>query len=251
MKTMGENKTENSGKTSLRLRVSASPRHNIGIKVAIYGGTFDPVHNGHFSIAEGVAKLFDLDEVIFVPAFVAPHKRDVKSSAALHRYAMLALATQGKEKFRVSAIELDAPEKPFTIQTLSHFQKEWGESVRQFFIMGADSWADIKTWHDWENLLLMTNHIVVTRPGYELETNHVTQNVRERIVDIRGMEQEEVHILLEQESESKIFVTDIVEINVSASQIRQDVRDGKEGWKKSVPASVAEYIKKYQLYRGI
>lgn len=248
MKMMSENKKERSGETSPRLRVSASPCHS----VAIYGGTFDPVHNGHFSIADGVSTLFDLDEVIFVPAFVAPHKRDVKSSAALHRYAMLALATQEEQKFRVSTIELDAPEKPFTIQTLSHFQKEWGESVRQFFIMGADSWADIKTWHDWENLLLMTDHIVVTRPGYELETDHVTQNVRKRIVDIRGMEQKDVHKLLEQEeSEPKIFVTDIVEMNVSASQIRQDVRDGKEEWKENVPVSVIEYIEKYQLYKEL
>jgi nicotinate-nucleotide adenylyltransferase len=237
---------EDKKKSSPILPFSLSPL----LRVAVYGGTFDPVHNGHLSIAHCVSELFDIDEILFMPAFVAPHKRDVKSSSAWHRYAMLALATQNESKFRLSTIELDAPEKPFTIQTLSRLQEMFGDGVKLFFIMGADSWMDIRTWHDWENLLLMTNHIVVTRPSYELETSHITQEARERIVDVRVKETKDVHEILKQENESKIYVTDAVQMDVSASKIRQDVRDGKENWTNDVPVSVAEYIKKYQLYRS-
>lgn len=219
-------------------------------RIAVYGGTFDPVHNGHLAIAKSILTLFDLDEILFVPAFVAPHKRDVKSSAAWHRYAMLALETKDEPKLRLSTIELDAPEKPFTIQTLSRLQNEWGDSIRQFFIMGADSWADIRTWRDWEELLLMTNHIVVTRPGYKLDASHITQEARARIVDICGKETEEVHNILEGESEPKIYVTDAMQIDISASKIRQKVGEGKVDWVKDVPVSVAGYIKKYKLYKG-
>jgi nicotinate-nucleotide adenylyltransferase len=218
-------------------------------RIAVYGGTFDPVHNGHLAIAQSLSQLFDLDEILFVPAFIAPHKRDVKSSAAWHRYAMLALETQDEPKMRLSIIELDAPEKPFTIQTLSRLQNEWSDSVRQFFIMGADSWADIRTWRDWEKLLLMTNHIVVTRPGYKLDADHVTQEARERIIDICGKEPKEVHEILHRVREPRIYVADAVQMDVSASGIRQKVREGKEDWVNDVPVSVADYIRKYELYK--
>lgn len=248
---MEENKTENQNKTPPSLSYSFSPLLPYSLtpllRVAVYGGTFDPVHKGHLAIAHSVSELFEIDRVLFIPAFVAPHKRDVKSSSAWHRYAMLALATQDEKKFKLSTIELDAPEKPFTIQTLSRLQEMFGGDVKLFFIMGADSWLDIRTWHDWENLLLTNNHIVITRPNYDLAMNHVTEAVREKIIDVRGKDKNEVHELLK--SESKIYVTDVVQMDVSASKIRQDVREGNENWTNGVPVSVVEYIKKYQLYK--
>lgn len=218
-------------------------------KIAVYGGTFDPVHNGHLSIAKKASELFALDQVLFIPAFIAPHKRGAKSAPAINRYAMLALATQDEPEFCVSTIELDAPEKPYTVETLSRLKEECGDGVKLFFIMGADSWLDIKTWRDWENLLLMTNHIVVTRPNYKLETGHVTDAIRERVADVRGLDRREVERILEQTNEPRIYVTDVVEMDVSASKIRQEIKEGKDDWTSDVPASVAEYIKKYQLYK--
>ena len=92
-------------------------------RIAVYGGTFDPVHVGHAAVARSLLKLFGLDEVVFVPAFVAPHKRDRRVSPAFDRYAMLALATQSREDFRVSTVELDAPERPYTWETLSRMRE--------------------------------------------------------------------------------------------------------------------------------
>ncbi len=217
-------------------------------RVALYGGTFDPIHKGHVAVAEGLSKLFALDEVLFIPAHVAPHKRAGVVTPALHRYAMLALATQSEDAFRVSTVELDAPERPYTWETLSRMRETLGSEASVFFVMGADSWADITTWREWERVLSLSNHIVVTRPGYELGTGHVTPAVRERIVDLRGGAGE-----IKDESEGrKIYVTDAVQLDISATEVREAVREGREeDWPKLVPPPVADYIRKYGLYREV
>ena len=143
-------------------------------RIAFYGGTFDPVHLGHLTVASTVSRIFEIDELLFVPAWIAPHKRDREVTPAIHRYAMLALATQHDARLRISRFELEAPDRSYTVETLAHFRAELGESAELFFVMGADSWAEIKTWREWERLLTMTNHIVVTRPGYEIETTGMT-----------------------------------------------------------------------------
>ncbi|HEX7957202.1 MAG TPA: nicotinate (nicotinamide) nucleotide adenylyltransferase, partial [Pyrinomonadaceae bacterium] len=168
-------------------------------RVALYGGTFDPVHVGHTAVARNLLGLFGLDEVLFIPAFVAPHKRERKVSPALDRHAMLALATQGEAGFRVSAVELTAPERPYTVETLTRFRESWGDGVRLFFVMGADSWEEITTWREWGRVLTLTDQLVVTRPGYELSTGHVTEEIRGRVVDVRGATRERVERELEDE----------------------------------------------------
>src|SRR6185503_12838676 len=128
------------------------------LRVALYGGTFDPVHVGHLDVARRLQELFALDLVLFIPAHVAPHKRKSSVSPALHRYTMLALATQNDERLRVSTIELDAPEQPYTIETLERMQAALGDRAQLFFVMGADSWSEITTWHQWERVLSACNH---------------------------------------------------------------------------------------------
>jgi nicotinate-nucleotide adenylyltransferase len=219
-------------------------------RIALYGGTFDPVHKGHIAVAEGLSKLFALDEVLFIPAYVAPHKRAGAVTPALHRHAMLALATQSREDFRVSTVELDQPERPYTWETLSLMRETLGSDAAVFFVMGADSWADITTWREWERVLSLSNHIVVTRPGYELGTEHVTPEVRERIVDLRSRQGENAAGGIEDGSGGpKIYVTDAVQLDISATAIRRAVREGRDGdWAKLVQPPVADYIRKYGLY---
>jgi len=218
-------------------------------RIAIYGGTFDPVHDGHLAVAQNVLSLFALDEVLFIPAHVAPHKRGREVTPGLERYAMLALATQSYERLRISTIELDAPERPYTIDTLARLQAEVGPQARLFFMMGADSWADITTWREWEKLLRMSDHIVVTRPGYEMNAEHVTEDVRERIVDLRGAQAEAAAREAGGAVGPKIYVTDAVLMDVSATEIRRSIREGRtDALSRLVPAPVADYIKKYRLY---
>lgn len=216
-------------------------------RIAFYGGSFDPVHNGHLAIAGKLVELFQFDEFYFVPAHHAPHKRDKKVSSPFCRYAMLALATQDEPKIKVSTIELEAPERPYTIETLTKQKAHYGDAAQIFFVMGADSWNEIDTWREWQKLLMLTNFVVVTRPNFPIETAHVTAEITERIVDLRGLSDEETASEIKREG---IFVTDAVLLDVSATKIRQEIslQNGAD-WRKLVSAPVAAFIEKYKLYQ--
>jgi nicotinate-nucleotide adenylyltransferase len=221
-------------------------------RIAVYGGTFDPVHVGHMAVARGLMESFDLDEVLFMPAHTAPHKRDIRVSLPLHRYSMLALATQNDDALRISTVELEAPEKPYTFETVARVQDEMGSSARLFFVMGADSWSEITSWREWERLLLMTDHIVVARPGYDLGVAHVTSWLRERIVDLRGKDKTELSSLIDENEGSNIYVTDAVFMNVSATAVRESITTRRDlEWTSQVPSEVSNYIKKYGLYKKV
>jgi nicotinate-nucleotide adenylyltransferase len=219
-------------------------------RIAIYGGTFDPVHSGHLQIARRVLQLFAIDEFLFVPARVAPHKLDRAVSSALHRYAMLVLATKADPRLCVSTFELERPERQFTVDTLGYFRSRIGESADLFFVMGADSWTEITTWREWQRLLTLANLIVVTRPGYEISAEAVGQAVAANVVDVRGLTEEDASRGLVPGAQ-KIFLTDAVMLDVSATEIRTAARkDLRERLEKLVPLEVADYIRKYQLYRN-
>src|SRR5215211_1470960 len=195
-------------------------------RIALYGGTFDPVHLGHVEVARRVLALFEIEKVVFIPAQIAPHKVGRPVTEPIHRYAMLALATQDDPELVISTFELDAPDRRYTVDTIAEFQRRLGADTELFFIMGADSWSEITTWRDWERLLKMTNHIVVTRPGYEVAP--APPGLTERI-----------------------FFTDAVMKDISATNIRRFATEGPvDELEKLVPKPVADYIKKYGIYRN-
>lgn len=212
-------------------------------KIAFYGGSFDPVHRGHLAIGDALLSQFRLDEFVFIPAFHAPHKRRTKPTSAYDRYAMLCLATQGREDISVSRMEFDMPERPFSIETLGRLNEIYPND-QIFFVMGADSWMDIRTWREWEKVLSVSDHIVVTRPGYEIGFDHVTAEIRERIIDLRG------GVRPNTESDiNHIFITDAVSMDISATEIRGKIGTNDPTWRDDVPGEVANYIEKYQIYK--
>ena len=213
-------------------------------RIAFYGGTFDPVHCGHIQVARNLLSLFDLDQFVFLPAFHAPHKPDRVPTSAYHRFAMLVLATQHEKRISVSTLELDHRQKRYTVETLPELMALHPDT-EIFFVMGADSWVDIKTWREWERVLLMANQIVVTRPGYEITIDHVSDAVRERIVDLRRQTKR-----TRLDGEPRIYITDAVKADVSATDIRDDIgEDARFDRVDDVPQEVAKYIEKYELYR--
>lgn len=194
-------------------------------RIALYGGTFDPVHLGHLEVARRVSALFEIEKVVFIPAQLAPHKVGRSVTEPIHRYAMLALATQNDPELVISTFELDAPDRRYTVDTVAEFQRMLGGDAELFFIMGADSWSEITTWREWERLLKMANHIVVTRPGYEVAP------APEGLGD-------------------RIFFTDAVMKDISATNIRRLASEGHyDELEQLVPQSVVNYIKKYGIYR--
>ena len=198
-------------------------------RIALYGGTFDPVHIGHLEVARRVSQLFEIEKVLFIPAQVAPHKIGRPVTEPIHRYAMLALATQNDPQLSISTFELDAPDRRYTVDTIANFQRALGDSTELFFIMGADSWAEITTWREWERLLAMINFIVVTRPGYEPGTG-LQENARA----------------------PNLFFTDVVMNDVSATNIRRLARERHfDELAGLLPEPVLEYIKKYEIYREL
>jgi len=225
-------------------------------RIAFYGGSFDPPHNGHLTIARRLTKLFALDEFVFIPAFHAPHKKDKKPTSAFHRFAMLSLATNDKPKMRVSKTELDAPEKPYTYETQTKLKRKL-KGAEIFFVIGADSWQEINTWREWERVLTITNIIVVTRPGSEISFSHVTERIGKKIVDLRKettqpLKNSERRIANSQQQtktkDQKIYITDAVNLDVSSTEIRQRIHARENDWSELLPRAVAKYIEKYEIY---
>ena len=219
-------------------------------RVAIYGGTFDPVHNGHVEVARRVLQLFELEEVIFVPACVPPHKRNANITSAFHRFAMLALATEQDQKLRVATVELDEPQYPYAVDTVGRIRAALGEQSELFFLMGADSWLEIKSWHEWRRLLTLCNFIVMTRPGYELD-RAAAADMPIPVVNVFGVVGRQWDIMRMDNATPHAFLTDAVSSDISAARIRAAVRSGDyTSLKVMVPAAVATYIEKYDLYKN-
>ena len=230
-------------------------------RIAFYGGSFDPVHRGHLAIAHTLLEQFELDEFVFIPAFHAPHKMRSQPTSAYDRFAMLCLVTEKEPSVTVSKMEIEMPERPYSVETLTRLNEE-RPNDKIFFVMGADSWMEITAWREWEKVLSLSNHIVVTRPGVEIEVSHVTDEIRSRIVDLRkkegekrsrGVEESEPESLSNPQSAIRnpqsIFITDAVNLDISATDIRRRIRENVESWQKDVPAEVANYIEKYQIYK--
>ena len=253
-------------------------------RIGIYGGTFDPVHYGHLNVAEAVLSAFALDRIIFVPAFTPPHKRKRMISSPFHRMAMLALATADSPKLFVSTVELEAPSRPYTIETLGRLRTEL-QPARLFFMMGADSFIDVTSWRDYETILSEYDVIVATRPGYqgpggydgaqrneeaaEALDSRLSPQLRKAIVDLRGGARPSIADLAIADlaiadlasadlasadlasadlKSSRIYLTDYVSVDVSATGIREAVEQGRS-IDNLVPPSVAAYIEKYRIYQ--
>src|SRR5207247_5440109 len=130
------------------------------MRIAILGGSFEPIHNGHLAAAESVAETFQVDELHFVPAFTPPHKTSRGMTSPFHRFAMVALATISIDRFRTSTIEVDALEKRYTVETLEAMKKSFQRS-ELLFVIGTDMYQEIESWGDYRRVLEVACQVVV------------------------------------------------------------------------------------------
>lgn len=156
---------------------------------------------------------------------------------------MLCIATNDLDNVSVSTMEIDLPEKPYTVETLTRINEEHPDDSI-FFVMGADSWMDITTWREWEKVLTMSNHIVVTRPGVEIGFDHVPEVIRSRIIDLRQDGEKRSNA-----EEKSVYITDAIQLDVSATEIRERIQTGGPDRFSELPIEVAKYIEKYQIYK--
>jgi nicotinate-nucleotide adenylyltransferase len=197
-------------------------------RIGIYGGTFDPVHQGHLVAATEVWSALRLDRLVFMPAGQPPHKRDLAISEAQHRVRMLELATAGRDHFALSTLDL-APDRPsYTADLLAHIRTAWGAAHELFFVMGEDSLRDFPRWHAPEQVAALAQLAVVTRPNVAVEVEAIVHAVPA----LAGR----VHCIA------------IPQLDIASHDLRERVATGRP-IAYQVPAEVEDYIAREDLYR--
>ena len=139
-------------------------------RLGVLGGTFDPVHVGHLDAAAAARAALGLDEVVFVPSHDPPHRPTHPHTTAFHRCALVALAINGIDGYRLSDAELVRQGSSYTSDTLGALRAEGWAPAQIFFILGADAFAEIATWHQFPAVLDSAHFAVIARPGLTLES---------------------------------------------------------------------------------
>src|SRR5438270_4168270 len=134
-------------------------------RLCLFGGTFDPVHIAHLSIAEEALRQFDLDRILFIPAGNPPHKNGGVSPYE-DRFRMVQIACESDPRFEASRLE-EGAERSYTIDTVRRVRKQMAAEDELFFLIGGDAFDELETWKDWRHLIKLTDFIVVARPGRE------------------------------------------------------------------------------------
>lgn len=218
--------------------------------VALFGGSFDPIHSGHLAVARSAMKRFSLDRVYFIPSGLPPHKQRRRLAAYPHRVAMVTLACADHPEFVPSLAEggedQGGHEIFYSVDTVRHFRRHLHAHEHLYFIVGADQFLGISTWKDYETLLGSCDFIVANRPGFmigalrlvippELLGRHKSRPVADD-PDAIALRRTTVYPLT------------TVSSHVSATEIRRRIRHG-EPISGLVPPRVEEYIQKQALYR--
>src|SRR5215471_7635488 len=138
------------------------------MRIALFGGTFDPVHLGHLAVARAAADKFDLSRIYFAPANLPPHKQKRKLTDFQHRFAMLALATAEDKRFIPSLLDAPSGVPNYSVETVRRLKGSLPKSDRLYFLIGMDAFKDISTWRQPVRLLGECEFIVAARPGHSL-----------------------------------------------------------------------------------
>jgi len=159
------------------------------MRIALFGGTFDPVHHGHLMLAQDAVEQLGLDKLIFLPAQVNPHKLHTAPKAeAAHRLRMLRAAVAGEERFEVSSLELAREGPSYSVDTVQALQENWPEA-RFFFLLGADNLPKLPTWHRFDDLRKLVEFVCFGRNTEENTVwNPHCASTLERRLDISSTE---------------------------------------------------------------
>jgi nicotinate-nucleotide adenylyltransferase len=191
------------------------------------GGTFDPVHHGHLVAASEVADQFELDEVVFVPTGQPWQKRDRQVTPAEDRYLMTVIATAANPRFSVSRVDIDRGGATYTTDTLRDLVHQ-NPDTDLYFITGADALASILSWQNWEELFSLARFVGVSRPGYELDGEHIAEAMKEL-------------------PENALTLVEVPALAISSSDCRLRAQQSRPIW-YLVPDGVVQYVSKRNLY---
>lgn len=198
------------------------------MNICIFGGAFDPVHKGHTAIALSAVKKYNFDKLLFMVSKEPPHKSTHKASF-FHRYNMVKLAVSNMgDKFDVTDIEEKLHDLSYTFNSLTALKNIYPND-KLYFLVGSDIFASIEKWYNYKKLFDLACFIIGCRPGISFNNmiNQVPKDIKERI-----------------EKKDKIELFQIDAVNISSSEIRENVKK----YIDFLPADVAEYIIKNNLY---
>ncbi len=216
----------------------------LGQRIGVLGGTFDPVHNGHLALVEAAFAGLDLDSLILVPAAIPPHKRDLVVTPLVHRLTMLRLAIAGRRGVYVTSLEAERPGPSFSVDTLAVLRRHFGSAVKLFFLVGIDAFVEIQSWKEYRQVPLLADLVVVDRGG--VHSPRLDEAVPSRFgdycLDVQhgGWRGANGHGVI-----SPLVMEPVV---ISSSIVRQRVAGGSS-IDSFLPKAVSEFIFSQQLYR--
>jgi nicotinate-nucleotide adenylyltransferase len=229
------------------------------MKIAFFGGTFDPVHRGHIQIASSAVERFDIGQVLFVPAFIQPLKQTQQATDYHHRFAMLALATQDRREFVVSDLEApkDSKTPNYSLNTIRELKRTLRKADTLYFLLGIDAFLAIAKWHKPAELLRECEFIIASRPGFSMGevAAALPEELRPR-KDVLSIAHKQ-KLDFSRDPVQTIALPGItlhlmgdISVRVSATQIRAAAKSaGKARLRSLVGDAVAEYIQKTGIYR--
>jgi nicotinate-nucleotide adenylyltransferase len=227
-----------------RERKSNGRRGGRARAIALFGGSFDPIHSGHLAVARAAVRRFRLDAVHFIPSGRPPHKPPSVLSPFPHRFAMVALACAGESRFVASLAEAPAGPRSrafYSVDTVARYRGELRPADRLYFIVGADSFLQLPTWRRYQALLDSCDFIVASRPGSSL--GELRRVVPPRLLRLGRGAQDVLRL-----RRTAVHLLSTVHSRVSSTEIRRRARAGR-GIGGLVPPLVEEYIRKQALYR--
>ncbi len=204
--------------------------------IGVLGGSFDPVHFGHLRVALEFAEAFALDRVALMPCYQSPH-RQLPQATAQQRLAMLHLATADCAVLQVDDRELQQDQLSYTVDSLQNIRHEYGEQTAIFFAMGADAFAHIEAWKDWQMLFALANIVVLTRPSYSLDIQ--TPWLQQRLAPLNT----------EKKSNGQLFQLPVTSLGISSTQIRA-LASQQQSLRFLLPETVERYIQQQRLYQA-
>jgi nicotinate-nucleotide adenylyltransferase len=214
------------------------------MNIAIFGGTFDPIHAGHLEAARAAQRRFRLDRVLFIPTGNPPHKIHDHLTEYAQRYAMVAVACANELRFIPSTIETPTVDGSprYSIDTVRGVRRRLRQHDRLFFLVGADAFLDLPHWREFRRLLDSVEFIVVSRPGFDIDA--LRQVAPPDLLPARHLAQRDGTIRLRH---GAIHLLHDVDTPVASRDIRQAVR-ARKSITSLVPELVEEYILKEGLY---
>jgi nicotinate-nucleotide adenylyltransferase len=222
------------------------------MNLALFGGTFDPVHRGHLAVARAAAKKFDLRLVYFVPADLPPHKGHRILMDFRHRFAMLALATAEEDSFVPSLLEAHSGQPNYSIETVRRLKSTLKKTDKLYFLIGIDAFMEISTWKQPVQLLGECDFIVTSRPGYSLADvgKALPETLRPSAEVLQALRRQQASGAIALPSTMIHLLSDVNE-KISSTQIRAAARKSIKQLSRYVPETVARYIRKERLYLAV